>query len=70
MSNLKSGFTLPNGASVLVNKGDQVLASFRGEFVAWTINRKDNSCFWGHYFDKDVNAAFDYFRSKTSERSV
>ncbi|MCP4127362.1 MAG: hypothetical protein GY753_09900 [Gammaproteobacteria bacterium] len=48
---------LPNGAEVIKQSGNFVLCLFRGEYVTWAYNPKDGSAYWGHYFQRDLQAA-------------
>ena len=63
MNTLITGSVLPNGAIVIDSNAGHVLANLRGEFVVWTINLKDLSCYWGHYFQNDLSAAVELLAS-------
>jgi len=47
---LNSNGTLKNGATLIEQRGDIVLAKTDGyhPYVTWTMDR-DGNCYWGHY---------------------
>ncbi len=65
-SMIERGQILPNGATVIdidskiTNWGREyyVLADLGHEYVTWAIDpaRPESTC-WGHYYDKDLEAA-------------
>ena len=34
-----------------------VLCGFQEQYVTWEYNRTDGACFWGHYFQDDLEKA-------------
>ena len=56
--------SLANGAEVLEQKGDVVLAKFRDEYVTWKIDDSGNA-YWGHYHGKDLVKAANEFAERS-----
>jgi hypothetical protein len=59
MSNGITGRKLNNGATVLAQMDDVVLAQWGKEFVTWRIDREDNA-YCGHYFNCYDSAKKDF----------
>ena len=55
---------LKNGATVITEKHNVVLADFNGQFVTWNIDSEGN-CYWGHYFGDDFDAASKDFAERS-----
>jgi hypothetical protein len=60
--------TLVNGATVLEQRGNIVLCSWRGEFVTWEVNDSGDA-YWGHYH-RTVTAAAEEFNERCAKRGV
>lgn len=63
---LRVGMSLPNTATVLAYNDNKLLALFNNNFVVWSYNKKDLSCYWGAYF-KDIDRALEAFNFKIKE---
>jgi len=59
---------LKNGADVIVQRHNHVLARWRGEFVFWTVDN-DGNAYWGHYFN-DIEKAVEYFVNRTNLKGL
>jgi len=61
MTKLNIGDTLPNGALLLAEHNNVVLAKARGvePYVTWEHNG-DYGTYWGHYFRNEADAMRDY----------
>ena len=61
-----SASKLKNGADLIEQRGDVVLAKFRvgkcSSFATWKMDTEGN-CYWGHYFD-DIKAAVADFNQR------
>lgn len=56
---------LKNGATLIEQRGDVVLAKFRGEYVTWKIDAM-GGCYWGHYHGQDITKAVAEFNERRS----
>ena len=63
--------TLNNGATIIEQRGEVVLAKWRGEFVTWVVNSKGDA-FWGNYHRGLASAVTDFEEraSKYAEREA
>jgi len=60
----ENGFEkLANGAIILKQEKDVVLALYKGEFVTWRIDEKGNA-FWGAYWGRNLEAALANFKGR------
>ena len=59
---------LKNGASVIIQRHNHVIARWNGQFVFWTVDT-DGNAYWGHYFDT-AEAAIDYFIQRTGLKEL
>ena len=58
--------TLRNGATIIEQRGDVVLAKWRGEYVTWVVDGEGNA-HWGHYHMQDIVSAAEEFNERVNE---